>query len=160
MPGGIFLLDPAGELTEMSETATYFRENRAELDLQQLLARHPDLLAGDQIDPGTPRRWLLVSREVGIPDQEQGGARWALDHLFLDQDGVPTLVEVKRGSDPRTRREFVGQMLDYAANSVLYWTADALQAWLAKRCEREGLDPEQQLTVLLDGVSSSGDFWQ
>src|SRR5215210_968947 len=89
MPGGIFLLDPAGELTEMSETATYFRENRAELDLQKLLARHPDLLAGDQIDPGTPRRWLLVSREVGIPDQEQGGARWSLDHLFLDPDGVP-----------------------------------------------------------------------
>jgi hypothetical protein len=90
MPGGIFLLDPAGELTEMAETAF-----AAELDLQQLLARHPDLLAGDQIDPGAPRRWLLVSREVGIPDHEQGGSRWALDHLFLDQDGVPTLVEVK-----------------------------------------------------------------
>ena len=95
MPGGIFLLDPAGDLTEMAETAF-----AAEIDLQQLLARHPDLLAGDQIDPGTPRRWLLVSREVGIPDQEQGGSRWALDHLFLDQDDVPTLVEVKRGSDP------------------------------------------------------------
>ncbi|HKI05865.1 MAG TPA: hypothetical protein VKK31_28045 [Thermoanaerobaculia bacterium] len=80
---------------------------------------------------------------MGIPDQEQGGSRWALDHLFLDQDGVPTLIEVKRGRDPRTRREVVGQMLDYAANSVLYWTADALQGWLAKRYEREGLDPEQ-----------------
>ncbi len=137
MPGGIFLLDPAGELTEMAETAF-----AAELDLQQLLAQHPNLLAGDQIDPGTPRRWLLVSREVGIPDQEQGSSRWALDHLFLDQDGVPTLVEVKRGSDPRTRREVVGQMLDYAANSVLYWTPDALQGRLTKRCEREGLDPE------------------
>ena len=155
MPGGIFLLDPAGELTEMAETAF-----AAELDLQQLLARHPDLLAGDQIDPGTPRRWLLVSREVGIPDQEQGGSRWALDHLFLDQDGVPTLVEVKRGGDPRTRREVVGQMLDYAANSILYWTPDALQTWLTKRCEREGLDPEQQLAAFLDGTASSGDFWQ
>jgi hypothetical protein len=74
MPGGIFLLDPAGELTEMAETASLFPVNRAELDLQQLLARHPDLLAGDQIDSGTPRRWLLVSREMGIPDQEQGAA--------------------------------------------------------------------------------------
>jgi hypothetical protein len=155
MPGGIFLLDPAGDLTEMAETAF-----AAEIDLQQLLARHPDLLAGDPIDPGTPRRWLLVSREVGIPDQEQGGSRWALDHLFLDQDGVPTLVEVKRGSDPRTRREVVGQMLDYAANSVLYWTPNALQAWLTKRCEIERLDPDQQLAAFLDGTVSAGDFWQ
>jgi len=51
-------------------------------------------------------------------------------------------------------------MLDYAANSVLYWTPDALQGWLAKRCEREGLDSEQQLTALLDETTSSGDFWQ
>jgi hypothetical protein len=39
MPGGIFLLDPAGELTEMAETAF-----AAGVDLQQLLARSPDLL--------------------------------------------------------------------------------------------------------------------
>lgn len=56
----------------MAETAF-----AAEVDLQKLLADHPGLLPGDQIDPGLPRRWLLVSREVGIPDQEQGGARWA-----------------------------------------------------------------------------------
>jgi hypothetical protein len=42
MPGGIFLLDPQGELTEMSESPF-----AAELDFQELLARHPDLLAGD-----------------------------------------------------------------------------------------------------------------
>jgi hypothetical protein len=66
MPGGIFLLDPAGELTEMAETAF-----AAEIDFQELLARHPDLLAGDQIDPGRPRRWLLVSREVGIPTRRK-----------------------------------------------------------------------------------------
>ena len=51
-------------------------------------------------------------------------------------------------------------MLDYAASSVLYWTPDALQAWLTKRCEREGLDPEQQLAAFLDGTVSTGDFWQ
>lgn len=92
MPGGIYLLDLEGKLTEME--ATPFA---AELDFQQLLAQHPNLLVGDQIDPGSPRRWLLVSREVGIPDQD-GPPRWALDHLFLDQDGVPTLVEEIRAS--------------------------------------------------------------
>jgi hypothetical protein len=34
----------------------------------------------------------------------------------FDQNAVPTLVEVKRSSDTRIRREVVGQMLDYAAN--------------------------------------------
>ena len=139
----------------MAETAF-----AAEVDLQKLLADHPGLLSGDQIDPGSPRRWLLVSREIGIPDQEQGGARWALDHLFLDQDGVPTLVEVKRGTDPRTRREVVGQMLDYAANSVLHWTAEALQASLTTRCQKEGLDPDEQIAHLLEEPAATGDFWQ
>src|SRR5262249_47674536 len=36
---------------------------------------------------------------MGVPSEEEGGGRWALDHLFLDQDAVPTLVEVKRGGD-------------------------------------------------------------
>ena len=30
---------------------------------------------------------------------------------------IPTLVEVKRGTETRNRREVVGQILDYAANS-------------------------------------------
>ena len=32
---------------------------------------------------------------------------------------MPTLVEVKRSSDTRIRREVVGQMLHYAANAVV-----------------------------------------
>jgi hypothetical protein len=63
MPGGIFLLDSDGGLTEMAETAF-----AAEVDLQELLARHPGLLPGDQIDPESPRRWLLIAREVSVPD--------------------------------------------------------------------------------------------
>jgi hypothetical protein len=34
----------------------------------------------------------------------------------VDEAGVPTLVEVKRSSDTRARREVVARMLDYAAN--------------------------------------------
>jgi hypothetical protein len=68
-----------------------------------------------------------VAREIGVPGSERGGARWSLDHLFLDQDGIPTVVEVKRSSDTRIRREVVGQMLDYAANGVRYWPIDELR---------------------------------
>src|ERR1035437_9301651 len=86
--------------------------------LQELVEKYPDLLAGDQMDSTESRRWLLVARELGVPDDEGAADRWSLDHLFLDQDGIPTLVEVKRSSDTRIRREVVGQMLDYAANAV------------------------------------------
>lgn len=153
MAGGIFLLDSEGGLTEMAETAF-----AAEVDLQKLLARHPGLLPGDQIDPESPRRWLLVAREVSVPDD--AGTRWALDHLFLDQEGVPTLVEVKRGMDPRIRREVVGQLLDYAAHSILYWTEETIRNRFEERSRQEGLDPDETLVQFLGGEVSANDFWQ
>jgi hypothetical protein len=106
----------------------------AEEILQRLLADYPDLLAGDQVRPRSPRRWLLITREAGVPDVEEGLARWSLDHLFVDQDGIPTLVEVKRSSDTRLRRAVVGQLLDYAANAVKHWPAAQIRALFEERC--------------------------
>jgi hypothetical protein len=51
--------------------------------LQKLLATYPALLAGDQMDSTAPRRWLLISREMTVPDDESGDARWSLDHCSL-----------------------------------------------------------------------------
>ena len=99
----------------------------AEAVLQRLVEEYPALLAGDQMDSNAPRRWLLVKREMEVPDTSDSSGRWYLDHLFLDQDGVPTLVEVKRSTDTRIRREVIGQMLDYAANGVAYWPVESLQ---------------------------------
>ena len=109
MTSRIFLLDEKRNLTPMEETSY-----ESESLLQRLLADHPDLLSGDDTGASEPRRWLLVSREMSMPAEQDGAGRWSLDHLFLDQDGVPTLIEVKRSSDTRIRREVVGQMLDYA----------------------------------------------
>ena len=75
----------------------------------KLLGAHPELLDGEQMRPGDSRRWLLVKREMGIPDTPDAASRWSVDHLLIDQDGLPTLVEVKRGTDTRVRREVVGQ---------------------------------------------------
>lgn len=69
-------------------------------ELQALIAEHPELLDGEQISPGDARRWILVSREKGIAESSGAAARWAVDHLIIDQDAVPTLVELKRGSNP------------------------------------------------------------
>ena len=96
------------------EATPYSREDV----LQRLLEQYPDLLAGEQIDPDDPRRWLLVKREAGIAHDGDKTHRWRLDYLFLDQDGVPTLVETKIAANPELRRQVVGQMLDYASNLV------------------------------------------
>ena len=141
---GIFVLQDDDDLVELEEAA-YDTEDL----LQDLLARFPSLIPGDQVDLDSPRKWLLVTREQGVPDQEGGSSRWSLDHLFLDQDGVPTLVEVKRSSDTRIRREVVGQMLDYAANAVVYWPVESIQATFETRCERDEVDPDQLLEDLL-----------
>ena len=101
--GDIFLLRDGGGLVRMRELP-YDSEGL----LQGLLARYPDPLAGDQIAGGEPCRRLLVLREVDVPGEEDG-AGGSLNHLFIGQDAVPTLVEVKRSSDTRIRREVVGR---------------------------------------------------
>ncbi len=128
--------------------------------LQALLAKYPNLLAGEQMDSTSPRRWLLITREAAVPDQEDGSRRWLIDHLFLDQDAIPTLVEVKRSSDTRLRREVIGQMLDYAANAVLYWPMETIRAQYEANCEKQGLDPEQVLIDFLGDNDDQDSFWQ
>lgn len=109
--------------------AVQLHEQRYENEdfFQQLIVRYPDILAGEQINPEAPRTWILISREMGVPGHEGGGDQWFLDHLFIDQDGTPTFVEVKRSTDTRIRREVVAQMLDYAANASVYWPVDRLR---------------------------------
>ena len=116
---GVFHVREDKTLVEM-QPAAFVTED----EFQDLLARFPRLL-GDGPN-GEQRRWLLITREMGVPREEGAGGWWSLDHLFLDHEGVPTLVEVKRSADPRLRREVVGQMLDYAANAVVYWPLDAI----------------------------------
>lgn len=128
--------------------------------LQEMLANHPDLLAGEQINSDVPRRWLLVMREMAVPDEEDGAGRWSLDHLFLDQDAVPTLVEIKRSSDTRIRREVIGQMLDYAANAVAYWPVEEIRAKFETRCEKNGEDAEEVLTRFVGEDQDTDEFWQ
>ena len=126
--------------------------------LQRLIAEHPELLDGVQIRPGDPRRWILVTREQGVPDTVGSTARWSLDHLLIDQDGVPTLVEVKRGANPEVRRTVVGQMLDYAAHAPQTWTIDELR----RTFERSVDEPDEALRKLLltDGEVDSDAFWE
>lgn len=149
--GGIYLRR-GGELVALTETP-YESEDL----LQTLLADHPGLLAGDELGD-SPRRWVLLSREIGIADQEGAAGRWSLDHLFVDQDGIPTLVEVKRSSDTRIRREVVGQLLEYAANGPRYWPVEQLRALFESGCANRGKEPDEELRKIL-GAEADVDAW-
>jgi hypothetical protein len=123
-------------------------------ELQQLLECNFDLLPGDQIDPDDPRRWLLVKREMPVPDPSTGSDRWSIDFLFVDQDAIPTFVECKRCTDTRARREIVGQMLEYAANGHHYWTRELLTRF----AERTATERHGALETTLHSLRPSDDL--
>lgn len=150
----MFVLKEDGSLIPMK--ATQFK---LEEDFQRLLELHPELLAGDLIDTEEPRRWVLVTREVAIPSEADGVGWWSADHLFLDQDGIPTIVEVKRQTDTRLRREVVGQMLDYAANAVAYLPVVEIRSRFERTCEKKGTEPDQELQARLGQGIDAEKFW-
>lgn len=155
MNGKIFLLDRQSKLVPLAETPY-----ESEALLQTLLADYPDLLAGELIDSDDPRRWLLIKQESGIPGEEAGSGRWSVDHLFVDQDGIPTLVEVKRSSNTGIRRQVVGQLLEYAANAVTYWPVEKIRSEFELRCEQDGILADQALFDFLGPEADEEAFWQ
>jgi hypothetical protein len=151
----VFVLKDPETLVAL-QPAEFARED----DFQQLLTKFPSLLSGGEADETSPRRWLLLKREKSIPAEDGGAARWSVDHLFVDQEGVPTLVEVKRQSDTRLRREVVGQMLDYAANAVVYWPIEQLRAEFEEGCLKNNIDPEEEIRSRLGDTTDPDALWQ
>ncbi len=151
MKGKIYLIDDNEELVEMEE-----RQYEKEIILQNLISDYPNLLAGEQINSSNPRRWLLISQEMTVPSAEEEIGRWFADHLFLDQDAIPTIVEVKRSSDTRIRREVIGQMLDYAANAVVYWPVEKIISNFENNCQD---DPAEVLSEFLGPEGNIEDYW-
>lgn len=155
MNGVIYLNQDNEQLVEMTE-----QKYDSEDLLQALIAKYPNLLAGNQMDSEMPRRWLLISREAELPSDEDSEGRWSVDHLFLDQDAIPTIVEVKRSTDTRIRREVIGQMLEYAANAVVYWPIESIRAKFDAQFKDRGKDSQETLSQFLGDNSDFEQFWQ
>ena len=157
MPERIYTSAGDGKLEALEETP-FPKED----ELQALIAEHPELLDGEQIRPGDARRWILVTREKGIAPSAGEAARWSVDHLIIDQDAVPTLAEVKRGSNPEIRRTIVGQLLEYAAHASETWTAQELRGAFERQAEARDRDADAELAALLqtDGEPDVDGFWE
>ena len=153
----IYIRGEGGKLEPLEE-----ERFSTEDELQQLLAEHPELLDGEQMRPGDPRRWILITREKGIAETSGSSPRWALDHLIVDQDAVPTLAEVKRGSNPELRRTIVGQLLEYASHAAETWTAEELRRTFETSAAAQKLEPDDILDTLLQshGEPDADGFWQ
>jgi hypothetical protein len=83
-----------------------------------------------------------------VPDPSSGSDRWSIDFLFADQDAMPTFIECKRFNDTRSRREVVGQVLEYAANGQFYWTKDQLRNLAEETAKQNGLTLEDAVRTL------------
>lgn len=145
----IYTVDAAGQLTAMRPA-----EPRSEDFMQKLVAAYPELIADRD------GALLLIRREQPIADREDGSGRWSLDHLFVTRSGVPVLVELKRAVDTRLRREVIGQMLDYAANSVAYWHGGRIAESFAATMADQGRDADLELATFLGGAADPQQFWE
>lgn len=146
MAGKIYMIKENNEFVEMEE-----KGHAREIDFQMLIKKYPDLIPGDQIDSGNPRKWLLVGSEVNFPII--GGGNIYLDHLFLDQDGIPTLVEIKRREDGRLNREVTSQIIEYGANLLLSTDALLLRSMVES-------NDDADLYKILNEDDDEDEFWQ
>lgn len=146
MSGKIYMINENNEFVEMEE-----KKHARELDFQKLIEEYPDLIPGDQIDSGNPRKWLHVGSEVNFPIVGSGNIY--LDHLFLDQDGIPTLVEIKRSEDDRLKREVTAQIIEYGANLLLSMDVQILK-------EKVASHEKADITEILGEEDEEDEFWQ
>lgn len=154
MPG-VFLVENDNKTLTKMVPADYLNE----ADLQQLLEEHPSLLGSCTTEKdGEELELLLIKREMGVPDQEDGGDRWAVDHLYVDQNCIPVLVEVKSSRSGDLRRAVVGQLLDYAANGAEYWSIATMKAKFAQQWQGRAADVLE--TFLYSTGLEEVEFWR
>lgn len=112
-----------------------------ETDLQKIVEDNPNLLARS-FDDALPLKLYLVDREFGTYVIGDSGTQYSADHILVDETGIPVIVEVKRSSDTRIKREVVAQMLDYACRSDS-WDVNLLRE---KFCQKNFDAPEGMKT--------------
>jgi hypothetical protein len=94
------------------------QHNLSEEWLQDFIFTHPECLPVAEIEP-------LFSKLVPLCRELITGAG-PIDLVFINQTGLITLVECKLWRNPQSRREAVGQILDYA-KEVSLWGYEELE---------------------------------
>lgn len=124
--------------------------------LQYLMEQYPQLIPGKQISPASddPPRFVLLRREMPV-------GSWSLDHLYIDQRGVLTLVETKLAQNPESRREVIGQIMEYASNAFDAWGEGRARTSSADYYRAQGKNLDEVLLNEFGNESFDLDsFWQ
>ncbi len=143
-------------LTDNGKLVRFDRKpHKQEKQLQDLISMFPELLADGLTHPssGSRSKWLRIKDEFPLTDGS--GSSLSVDHLYLDQDGIPTLVEDKRSANPENKRLVVAQMLDYASILVTYNVRDIQNQFRVARVT----DTDAELGEFL-GERDAESFWK
>src|SRR5258708_29721632 len=97
--------------------------------LQDLLYAHPELLPTEEIEP-------VFSDAVPVC-RELPTRVGPLDLVYVNKQGLLTLVECKLWRNPEARRQVVGQILDYA-QEISRWSFDELSQAITKSEHQAG----------------------
>lgn len=111
-----------------------------EASIQEIVQANPDCLPIKEIDPlflGP----IPICTELGTP-------AGPIDNFMVTASGLPILVECKLWKNPQSRREVVGQILDYA-KELSRWSSADLQREVSKRLRKSG-------NVMLELVRAAG----
>ena len=141
----IYARNPDGGIEPLEEERFEFEDH-----LQDLIAAHPELLDGEQMRPGDPLRWLLVTREKGVsqpkgkkatagPSTSSSSTRTRCRRWWRSSAALITEI----------RRTVIGQMLEYAAHAAQTWTAGELRHSFEVSAEARGVEPADELRNFL-----------
>ena len=136
------------------DTRTGFRGKSLEDALQTLLEQYPGIIPGSQISPSSeePPHFALLRREMPV-------GSWSLDHLYVDQFGVLTLVETKLIQNPESRRDVIGQIIEYAANARDAWGSGQIRNYATEFWHKRGRDLEDVLQEKFPDLDKE-EFWR
>jgi hypothetical protein len=112
----------------------------SEAELEQVICRYPQLL-----QRGEDASLSLVDAQVSLPSG-------IMDVLLLDSEGLPVAVEVKLGRNPESRRQVVGQLIDYVATLTAY-TVDELNAAVGGKLDLK-------IREISDSEANAKKLWQ
>jgi len=152
MSGRILL--KKGEEHQMLSSSSYENEPKG---LQNLLAKYPEIIPGDQINPEAPPSFVLLGREIYV-----GPGSGSIDLLFVDQNGVLTFVETKLSQkelkDHKGRRAAIGQVLEYSANALGLWEKGEIRERATEFWKRKGKDIDEILQTEFE-LKDVESFW-
>jgi len=100
-----------GESIKVIDKVKFTEEGK----LQDYLEEYPSLIPLADIVEGASDL-LCIGREVSA-------GPGAIDLLFIDKEGLLTVVETKLAKNPEARRTVIGQIIEYASY-ISQWTAD------------------------------------